>query len=196
MLSNAGFYCIGSSHAFCGADSDLGIIERMPSTACPVSCDSCFRACATCISSGPPVMSGSFTHTFNTPGDFYLRSTSSPTMRLQVHVVDCQFCHVMTGYAGDNPESLSIAISSQAPGDYALTFQTYAFLGQSCADLLPGAACLMIAFFLPLLHSQSMVFERCPLAPPPPSCRCGDGPCRPDPDHHRPRRADRAAGTD
>ena len=82
-------------------------------------------------------MSGSFTHTFNTPGDFYLRSTSSPTMRLQVHVVDCQFCHVMTGYAGDNPKSLSIAISSQAPGNYALTFQTYVFLGQSCAVLLP-----------------------------------------------------------
>ena len=59
-ISATGYGCAeyssaGTSHAFCNADSDLGIDERLPATACQLACDSCFQTCSTCISSGQPV---------------------------------------------------------------------------------------------------------------------------------------------
>ena len=127
----------GDSHAFCNSDSDLGIDERLPSEACPVACESCFRACSSCITSGQPVISGSFSYTFTEPGDYYLRSTSSSTMRVDVHVVDCQFCHVFSGYDGDNAISLAVAVSSRTPGDYSFSFVNFAAIGENSVCVLP-----------------------------------------------------------
>ena len=74
-------------------------------------------------------MSGSFSYVFDTPGDYYLRSTSASSMRLHIHVVDCQFCHVISGYAGTDPAALSLAVSARTAGDYSLSFDTRAVLG-------------------------------------------------------------------
>ena len=63
-------------------------------------------------------MGGVFSYVFEEPGDYYLRSTSATSMRLQVHVYDCQFCHVLSGYSGANAASLAIALSSETAGEY------------------------------------------------------------------------------
>jgi hypothetical protein len=52
------------------ADGDA----RLPAQACPVSCGACFGGCDGCIESGPVERNGHFSHTFDTAGEFYLRS--------------------------------------------------------------------------------------------------------------------------
>ena len=88
----------GTSHAFCNADSDLGIDERLPATACQLACDSCFQTCATCISSGQPV------RTPQTPCHLVVLLSSDLLVSFRifciiangVHGVSDNHCHLIT----------------------------------------------------------------------------------------------------
>ena len=65
----------GASHAFCTSQTEVSDADpRLPAQACPVSCGACFGGCDGCIESGPVERNGHFSHTFDTAGEFYLRS--------------------------------------------------------------------------------------------------------------------------
>lgn len=72
------------------------------------------------IRSGNPDNGLTFTHTFDTLGVYYFRSQIHQSLQAKVTVMDCVDCKVVAGYDGANLEALSLALSSRAPGRYAL----------------------------------------------------------------------------
>eukprot|EP01046_Picozoa_sp_COSAG06_P000291 COSAG06_NODE_8_length_37897_cov_42.611884_10_plen_1146_part_00 len=73
------------------------------------------------IRSGDPTNGGSFTHTFDTVGEYYFRSQVHDTLQIKVTVMDCVSCITVAGYEGAVPATLALALSSRAAGDFALT---------------------------------------------------------------------------
>jgi plastocyanin len=73
------------------------------------------------IRSGDPANGVTFTHTFDTPGVYFLRSQVHETLQAKVTVMDCVDCIVVAGYDGATLPTLSQALSSRAAGEFALT---------------------------------------------------------------------------
>eukprot|EP01046_Picozoa_sp_COSAG06_P042656 COSAG06_NODE_5467_length_3462_cov_4.554564_1_plen_980_part_00 len=72
------------------------------------------------IRSGDPTTAGSFTHTFDTAGEYYFRSYVHDSLQVKVTVMDCVSCITVAGYEGAVPATLALALSSRAAGDFAL----------------------------------------------------------------------------
>ena len=60
------------------------------------------------IRSGDPTTAGSFTHTFDTAGEYYFASPVYDTLRAKVTVMDCITCEVVAGYHG--AEGVQVAV--------------------------------------------------------------------------------------
>eukprot|EP01043_Picozoa_sp_COSAG02_P052692 COSAG02_NODE_5716_length_4101_cov_2.727886_1_plen_1022_part_00 len=67
---------------------------------------------------------GSFTHTFDTAGEYYLRSYVHDSLQVKVTVMECVSCIAVAGYDGANPATLALALSSRAAGDFALAISS------------------------------------------------------------------------
>ena len=81
---------------------------------------SSFTAVEDGIFSGDPTNSGSFSHTFDSAGEYMLWSQVHETLRFRVTVHDCVSCVVVAGYDGSDLASLALAMSHRAAGEYTL----------------------------------------------------------------------------
>eukprot|EP01052_Picozoa_sp_SAG31_P012003 SAG31_NODE_692_length_12772_cov_15.543044_2_plen_202_part_00 len=73
-------------------------------------------------------------------------------------VHDCDDCRVLSGYAGSDPDSLSVALSSRTAGIYSLTFDTLASLGAVTGDASVGFAGSVFSFLLFCCFAVVFVF--------------------------------------
>eukprot|EP01046_Picozoa_sp_COSAG06_P031861 COSAG06_NODE_3137_length_5802_cov_19.787480_5_plen_502_part_00 len=76
------------------------------------------------IQSGDPSNGGTFTHTFDTAGEYYFRSQVHDFLQAKVTVTECVSCVVVAGYDGANPATLALALSSRAAGEFALAISS------------------------------------------------------------------------
>ena len=76
------------------------------------------------IRNGNPDNGATFTHTFDTPGVYFLRSQVHETLQAKVTVMNCVSCVAVAGYDGADLTTLALALSSQTPGQYNLTVRT------------------------------------------------------------------------
>ena len=73
------------------------------------------------ITSGDaPIEGGSFTHTFDTAGEYFFWSDVHQTLRAKVTVLDCVTCEIVAGYFGADPATLALALMGRAAGDRSL----------------------------------------------------------------------------
>ena len=72
------------------------------------------------IRNGNPDNGATFTHTFDTPGVYFLRSQVHETLQAKVTVMDCVSCVAVAGYDGADLTTLALALSSRAAGEFVL----------------------------------------------------------------------------
>ena len=72
------------------------------------------------IRNGNPDNGATFTHVFDTPGVYFLRSQVHETLQAKVTVMDCVDCVAVAGYDGADLPTLALAMSSRAAGDFVL----------------------------------------------------------------------------
>ena len=68
----------------------------------------------------------------------FFNSQVHPEFRVKVTVMGCEYCDVIHGYEGAEPDSLAEALSGRIPGNYSLRVENFAAQGVMTPALARG----------------------------------------------------------